>query len=87
VHQLKVFCDHLTGENSDAREIAARTVEARNEATRDWVGANQKNDWDRLCRRLERMRSWCATPNNDNGHLTANQSRRDERQNRLSALA
>src|SRR4249919_651113 len=73
MQQLKVLCDHLSAENFYAREIGARTVEAGDEATRDRVGTNQKNDRDRLGRRLERMRSWCGAACDDHRQLTVDQ--------------
>jgi hypothetical protein len=54
------------------REVAARTVEAGDEADLDRVGADPKNDRDRLGRRLGGQCSWRGA-RNDDGRLTAHQ--------------
>jgi hypothetical protein len=54
------------------REVAARTVEAGDEADLDRVGADPKNDRDCLSRRLGGQCCWCGV-RNDDGNLTANQ--------------
>jgi len=65
---------HYLGiEQAYAGEIAARTVEAGDEADLNWVGAHRKNDGDRLGRCLGGERGRCAAMCDDQCHLMANQ--------------
>jgi hypothetical protein len=65
VHQLKAFCYQLHIEDRNACDVAARSIEARDETQLHRVGTDQKNYGDRLGLRLNSQRSWCATPYDD----------------------
>ena len=79
VQQLQSLRREQIGEESDARDIAARPVEARDKSVLDRVAAETEDDRDRCGRRLgreRRDRSDCG----DHGHLTADQIGRQRRQ-------
>jgi hypothetical protein len=68
MQQFEALGGHLGIEQPEASDVAARMTEARYQAKCDRVGADQKDDWNSLCRRFEGKCSRCAASNYDDSH-------------------
>ena len=80
------FARPARGQEGDARDVAARPVEAGDKAELDRVAADREDDRDRRGRRLGRKRRRRAAGRDDHRHLTANQIGRQRRQPIILAL-
>ena len=85
VQQFQPLRRYLGVRLSHARDVAARTVKAGNEAELNRVGARLEDDRDCRGRRLGRKRRRSAGRGNY-GHLTLNQVGRQRRQPIILAL-
>ena len=79
VQQLKTLCDQRLGEEAHACDVAARTVEACNEAKLDGVAADCKYDRNRRGRRLC-GHAEASPPCNNHGDPATHQVRGHRRQ-------
>jgi hypothetical protein len=70
--QFKALCGRFGRQESDAGDIAARPIEAINEANLDRVCALHKNNRDRLGRRFGCKRTICAFQYSNYGYLMLN---------------
>jgi hypothetical protein len=71
VEQLQPFCCNGADEKADARDVAARPVEAGHETKLNRVAAAGENDWYRRGDRLGRQRRTAIRQ--DRGDLTADE--------------
>ena len=78
--ELEPLGRKLRGDEGDTRDVAARPVEAGDEAELDRIGAEREDDGYRRGRRLGRERRPGAAAGNNHRYLAANQIGRQRRQ-------
>ena len=86
MQQLQALCDRADSEGAHTGHIAARSVEARDQAKLDRVGAHHENDWYRWGRRFGGQRGRRAVGRHDHSHPMLNQVGGHDRQSIVAAL-
>jgi hypothetical protein len=79
MQEPKPFRDQFDGDNADTRCIAAGMTEAGNEAKRDGVGSQRKDDWNSRGCRLGRQRRIGTTGCYQDSDLTPDKIGRQRR--------
>src|SRR5215472_13511198 len=78
--QLQPFRLHLGHKPAHTRDVAARTMQAGDDAAPDRVGSPHEHDRNRRGRRLGRQGRWVATYCNNDGHALAHKIGGEPRQ-------
>jgi len=86
VQEPESLCPELQAKVTEPGGVAARPVEAGDQADLHGVGANAEDNGNRRCRRLGRERRGGAARCHDDSHALANQLGRQRRQAIILAL-
>ena len=73
MQQIKSFAGEFAGKKGYSRHIAARPVQARDQAELDWIGAERENNWNRGGGSLRRKGGWTRIERHDHGHPALNE--------------
>src|SRR5262249_13938652 len=73
MQQPQPLCPEISAELSEACDVSARPVEARNQADLHWIGRVREDNWNFCGGRFRRECGGGATSGRDNRYLALNQ--------------